>query len=485
MSAPNFVFIMVDQMRGDCLGADGNGYIDTPHLDCLASCGTRFNHAYSAVPSCIPARACLMTGQNQWNAGILGMGWGQCHMPNDYPHTLAGEMSKAGYTTHMIGKGHFHPYHASMGFNSMELEESSRLQNQGILDSYRSWFYAQVPSGVTFDDHGVGFNSWLARPWHQEERLHQTAWTATRAIDFLARHDKSKPFFLNVSFARPHSPYVPPQCYWDRYIDAELPEPVVGDWAAMHDDPTTAVDTDAWRGKMKDRDIRRARAGYFGEISFIDSQIGRFISAFRRQYHEAFANTWFIFTSDHGDMQGDHNLWRKTYAYEGSARIPFLVVPPSTAGKPACGVCDKVVELRDVMPTVLAAAGVEIPKTVDGQSVLPLLAGQDVDWRKYLHGEHCRCYHDHNEMHYVTDGRRKLIWFPRTGQEQFFDLEQDPGELRDLAADSSRKEDVALWRGYLTEELAARDCGWVKDGKPFCIEGEPLVSPYRDKRRVV
>ena len=92
-------------MRGDALGADGNTFIRTPNLDALAARGTRFRHAYSAVPSCLPARAVLWTGQNQWHAGLLGMGDGQGNIPDDYPHTLAGELTKAGYRTHLVGKG--------------------------------------------------------------------------------------------------------------------------------------------------------------------------------------------------------------------------------------------------------------------------------------------------------------------------------------------------------------------------------------------
>jgi arylsulfatase A-like enzyme len=119
---------------------------------------------------------------------------------------------------------------------------------------------------------------------------------------------------------------------------------------------------------------------------------------------EALANTWFLFTADHGDMLGDHNLWRKTYAYEGSTRIPFLVVPPGCLtgqrGRQAPeirGVADEVVELRDVVPTLLQAAGLPLPDTVDGCSLLPLLhsatgRGATKEWRAYIHGEHCTCY---------------------------------------------------------------------------------------------
>jgi arylsulfatase A-like enzyme len=202
----------------------------------------------------------------------------------------------------------------------------------------------------------------------------------------------------------------------------------------------------------------------------------------RRFDREAWANTWVVLTSDHGDMQGDHNLWRKTYPYEGSSRIPLLVVPPPAVGRPARPVAQEVVGLQDVMPALLEATGLPLPNTIDGQSLLPLLTSPAELWREYLHGEHCTCYSQEQEMQYVTDGRRKLIWLPRVGLEQFFDLEADPGECRNLVDAPERLEEVTRWHSYLLQALSERDCGWVKDGSLHCPEGEPLVSPYRDVR---
>jgi len=477
MSQPNIILIFADQMRGDCLGASGHPCVRTPNLDHLAGCGTNFTHAYTAVPSCIPARATLWTGQSQWHTGVLGMGSGQGPVPNDFPHTLAGELTRAGYRTHMVGKGHFEPQRASMGFESLELDESGRMQARDYDDIYRAWFRQHAPDGVTPDDHGVDWNSWHSRPWHAAEHLHPSAWTMMRSLNFLQNRDPERPFFLNISFSRPHSPYVPPQPYFDMYDRLELPAPAVGDWAAMHDLPER--NRNAWHGHMSPEEIHRARAGYFGEISFIDTQIGRLLNWMSRFQPEAMQNTWFLFTSDHGDMQGDHHMWRKTYAYEGSARIPFIVTPP--ARQRGRLMADEVIELRDVMPTLLEAAGLPIPETVDGQSLLPLLDAPAMEWRPYIHGEHCACYAPEQEMQYVTDGRRKLVWLPRIDEQQFFDLEADPGELCNLIGEPGRQDEIARWRGYLIAELEARACGWVRDGALHCPDG-PMVSPYKDTR---
>ncbi|QHI69394.1 arylsulfatase [Tichowtungia aerotolerans] len=474
---PNIIFILCDQMRGDCLGSDGNPVIQTPNLDRLAGQGTRFLHAYSAVPSCIPSRAILWSGQSQWHTGVLGMNRDDV-IPCDFPHTLAGELTAAGYQTQLVGKGHFEPQRASMGFEQTVLDESGRMPDS----DFRQWFSLHAPAGVTPDDHGVGWNSWHACAWHTDEALHPTSWTVSRSIEFLKEHDRGRPFFLNISFARPHSPYDPPARWFSCYERQELPDAFVGDWAQMHDDPETAKKEDAWRGTMSPEQVHRARSGYYGSISFMDEQIGRLLEWMEREIPDELENTWFLFLSDHGDMLGDHNLWRKTYAYEGSARVPFLIAPPKKMQGDVRLVADEVVELRDVMPTVLGMAGVPVPSAVDGRSLIPLLNAPAEDWRTYIHGEHRACYSPEQEMHYVTDGRRKFIWLPRIQREQFFDLEADPGEYEDLIEGANRQGEIQRWRGYLIRELESRRCGWVKNGKLVAPDSEPLVSPFEKHR---
>jgi arylsulfatase A-like enzyme len=204
-------------------------------------------------------------------------------------------------------------------------------------------------------------------------------------------------------------------------------------------------------------------------------------------------------------MCGEHNLWRKTYAYEGSARVPLIIVPPTNwghadielpdelwnimptlmppvrMGKETRAVSHEVVAFQDIMPTILHAADLPIPENIDGESLLPLLLEPVSDWRSYIHGEHCMCYAPEQEMQYITDGKRKYIWFPRIDAEQFFDLEKDPDERHDLSKDPSRIDEIAEWRGVLIKELAQRDCGWVKDGDLYCPPDEPLISPYKSR----
>jgi arylsulfatase A-like enzyme len=284
-----------------------------------------------------------------------------------------------------------------------------------------------------------------------------------------------------TSFARPHSPYDPPSYYFDLYGQKELPPPVVGSWAAMHDDAHEARNPNAWRGRRSTEETRRARAAYFGLITHIDHQIGRLLRYLRQ--HRLFENTLIIFVSDHGDMLGDHHLWRKTYAYEGSAHIPLIVRLPRPLRERVCPRVEAPVGLQDIMPTILDAGGVPIPASVDGASLLPLIRDERVDWRPYIHGEHCTCYSEAQEMHYLTDGHWKYIWFPRLGAEQLFQIESDPSECTDLAADPDSTDILLHWRRTLVQVLAPREAGLTDGDHLVCQAGKPpLLSPKGQER---
>lgn len=437
---PNIILITTDQQRGDCMGYE-NPAIDTPNLNEMAAAGARCTRAYSAVPSCTPGRAALLTGMNQWNHGRLTMKGSHAM---EYPATLPGELARAGYHTQAVGKMHFSPMRRRYGFHNLILDETSAA----FMSDYRMWFERNRQGYYDWMDHSVDWNSWMGRPSHLPEHLHPTHWTVSQGIEFLKRRDPTSPFFLWLSFTRPHSPYDPPQPYYDMYINnTDVPKPVVGEWAKQFDAPVES--TTAARGRVNERETHRARAAYYGSVTFIDHQIGRFLYEYRVLDRAALANTFFLFTSDHGDMLGDHHHWRKTYAYEGSARVPFLMKYPSSWDVPQGEVIDRPIELQDVMPTLLDAAGVDIPESVDGQSVLELAKGRTAGWREYVQGEHTVCYGPEWGMQYVTDGREKYIWFHHTDKHQLFDLVNDPMECRDLSDDPGMKARIELWRGRL------------------------------------
>lgn len=466
---PNIVFILTDQMRGDCLSASGHPVVETPNLDVLAARGTNFTASYSPCPSCIAARASMFTGLRPTTHGRLGY---QDQVPWRYPTTLPGELSRAGYQTHCIGKTHFFPQRACLGFQSLESNEGAQNFDGRYVNDYYEWLRERTNGRLGETDHGVDWNSWYARPSHLPEELHNNTWVAARGIEFLRRRDPTRPFFLNLSFIRPHPPFDPPRAFYDEYRDRALPPVPVGDWAQAYSRPPD--DINAWCGALPVRALERARRAYYAQIAHIDNQIGRFLMALRLGRAEP---TWLIFTSDHGEMLGDHHLFRKTYAYEGSAKTPLIICPPAGS---RVHTSDAPVSQKDLMPTILEIAGVSIPTHVEGASLLPLLsaAPESVGWRAYVHGEHAAFYAPDQGMQYLTDGKCKYIWFTQSGQEQFFDLANDPNELHDLAHSPKHQAQVAVWRSRMIQELAPRVADGLSDGARL-IPGKslPAVRP--------
>lgn len=482
MKKANVLLIMTDQQRWDSLGCYGNDVIETPNLDWLASMGTVFEKAYTPSPSCVPARASLLTGMDPWNTGILGMGKGQGPMGVGFSHTLSGELAKKEYHTQGIGKMHFYPQRSLNGFHHTILDESGREYDPGFYSDYKQWFDKNKTGPYSITDHGIGWNSWMARPYHAPEFLHPTNWTINESIHFLEHNrDPSKPFFLKTSFARPHSPYDSPEYYFNLYLNnSQVPEAKVGDWAHIHDVEKDAVKPDAWRGVRNKQEIKKARAGYFGSIHHIDYQIGRLLTYL--QENKLLNDTMIIFLSDHGDMLGDHNLWRKTYAYEGSAHIPLLIKLPDSFGLIEKHVGEPVL-IQDIMPTILDVLSLQIPEKVDGKSLLPLIKGENCDWREFIHGEHSTCYSEEQEMQYLTDGKIKYIWFPRIDREQLFDLTHDPYECEDLTENASYNQILIMWRKRLVNILEKRDLDLTKNGQLICQKGKPFIkSPHYDDR---
>ena len=457
---PNILLIMADQMRGDCLGVEGHPVLQTPQLDALAETGVRFHRAYSACPVCVPARRTLMTGTRPCTHGVV-----MNHSKLLNGPTLPGELSRAGYQTHLVGKLHLWPKRKLYGFHSADWSDTVAAPYGTDNDYVRFLRREGLTSPNPAMANGVGTCSWMTRPWHLEERLHFSNWCADRAIEFLERRDPTVPFFLKVSFYHPHQPCTPPPVFYERYMNRDLPEPYVGEWARIYEGPRRGLPVEnQWRVFLDPAVMKQYRAGYYGSISHIDEQIGRILWAVSLKEIEERKNTIVVFTSDHGEMLGDHQWLRKRSAYEPSARIPFLFNFPASMGIDQEKTLSEPVELMDVMPTLLDAAGLAIPGTVEGRSLLPLLMGKNDGWREYLHGECSDVPSSGSGMQYLTDRRRKYIWLPGQGREQYFDLENDPREMVDLIGKPERGEEIALWRERLIRELTGRPEGFT-DGK--------------------
>jgi arylsulfatase len=458
----NVLFIMDDQHRGDCLGADGATWLKTPNLDRLAAEGARFPKAYTSLPSCLPARATLLTGKSPWAHGMLGY----TAIPQKYENEKPRMFTNDGYRTHAVGKMHFGDH--KHGYQSIVLEEAwRRVTGEKFRCDYRKWFEKNYPD-KDVDATGLGYTDHRGRRfWPYDEATHPTTWTADRAIDFLETSQDDKPWFLKVSFKRPHPPFDPPRRWMQYYQQVEIPMPKVGKWAqAWHGNVKGSLEKSpsATRGIFPNNEIRDSRIAYYASISHVDEQIGRLIAALKKKGE--LENTLVLFTTDHGDMMGDNNLWRKCYAYEPSARIPMIIRwPNSMKLKAKRGqVIDNLVELRDVLPTFLDTAGIDKPPAMDGASMLDLIRRKTVQWRKVLDLEHSQIYWKGNAWIALTDGRYKYIYFTTSGRQQLFDLDNDPYELNDLSADPQHTDLLIEWRKRMVQHVSIRGAHWVRDG---------------------
>lgn len=475
MKQPNIILLMTDQLRADALGYAGHPDVKTPYLDTLASRGVNFDRAYSACPSCIAARAALHTGMEQSHHGRVGY---EDNVPWRYPHTMAGELSKAGYYTQCVGKMHVHPLRNYLGFHNVDLHDgylhSARYghvpyrESQFVADDYFHWLRQELGADADVTDTGIDCNSWVARPWTHEEKYHPTNWVTDRCLDFLRRRDPDQPFFLMASYLRPHPPLDAPQHYFDLYKDKDLRKPFVGSWETDQFLKRDGRIFDSKTGPIDPELIRQAQIGYYACITHLDHQIGRLIMALIEQ--EVYDDTVILFTADHGEELCDHHMFRKSRPYEGSCRVPFFLTAGKNTGldiTPA-STCHSVVELRDVMPTLLSLAGAPIPDTVDGYDLLPLARDPEGTVRPWLHGEHS---YGEFSNHWIVTGADKYIWFPVTGLEQYFDLASDPHELTDRIGDPEVRERVAYLRSCLIQSLTGRPEGFT-DGEKL-IPGRP------------
>ncbi|MHB8302286.1 MAG: arylsulfatase [Acidobacteriaceae bacterium] len=479
---PNILLLMADQFRMNCAGIYGNKVIRTPNLDRLGQEGICFQNAYSTTPTCTPARTALLTGLGPWSHGMLGM----THMATSrYPVEKARAMAAAGYYTTSIGKNHYYPDRNPHGYHHVICDEhcSYWFHKEGPQQpssveqrcDYESFFWSQRPDS---DPHltGLSWNDHRGRPFaYADEKLHPTHWTGETAVRFLRNYNRQEPFFLKVSFIRPHSPYDPPERCFKMYEDAHLPEAKVGDWASRYA-PRSSASNDLWHGKLPPEEIRTSRQAYYGSVTFVDEQIGRILEVLEQR--KLLDETLILFISDHGDMLGDQNLWRKSYGYEQSAHVPMLMRPAAGMGLgPAGQVIANPVEIRDVLPTFLDTAGVPVPESIEGRSLLQLVKTKGDGWRPYIDLEHNICYGAANHWNGLTDGRWKYLYLAMDGEEQLFHLEKDPNELNDLAGLPQYETELRVWRGRMVQHLEERGNLWVRNGKLVPRPHGMMLSP--------
>jgi choline-sulfatase len=430
--ARNLLIILSDEHNAAMLGAAGHRFIRTPNLDALAARGTRFDAAYTASPICVPARAALAIGQNLFAAGR--------HFDNADPYDGAipswhHRARAAGHSVVSIGKLHFrgHP-DDDHGF-SREILPMHVVDGKGDLLALIRDATAPVRQGARklIAQAGPGESDYTrydrditaaAQVWLHEEAPRQT-----------------RPWVLFVSLVTPHFPLTAPPEHFYAYKPDRLPMPKLYQQRPPHpflDDYATTIPYD--RSFQGEADVKRALAGYYGLVSFMDEQVGKILRALEACGHAG--DTRVLYSSDHGDNAGARGLWGKSNMYEESARVPMILAGPGVA---AGQVRATPVSLLDVFPTVLDALG--MPGGHAG-SLLDLARAPDQE-RAVISEYHASGSRQAALM--LRTARWKYVRYV-TYPAQLFDLAHDPEELHDLAADPAHAATLAA----LEAQLAAR-----------------------------
>ena len=422
---PNILWICTDQQRYDTIGALGNKHIRTPNIDRLVETGTAFTHAFCQSPICTPSRASFLTGMypSTIHACING---------NDRWDEAAPLITKTiadiGYDCGLAGKFHL----ASAMAHEPELRPKD--------DGYRIFWYSHAPhQGI---GKGNQYTDWLASIGQDFNKLkkkygfipakwHQTTWCADKTIEFInEKHDG--PWLFSVNIYDPHGPFDPPQEYIDRFDIKSLPEPLFRetDLAAQQQLADINFQTKVKRPKYPDAKVKLAK--YWAQIELIDENIGRILDALKKSGQRE--NTVVIFTSDHGETAGDHGLNKKGCRfYEGLVRVPLIFSWPGHFEQGLKS--NALVELVDIVPTLLEMTGQSVPKNMQGKSLLRILKGKadPGEHREFVRSVYYKALHGPESYATMLRTRRyKIVNYHGHNLGELFDLEKDPNEFNNL-----------------------------------------------------
>ena len=484
---PSVLLIHCDQLRADVLGCYGHPFVKTPNLDRLASRGAVFENAYTQTPVCVPARQNLLTGRHSWELDLLE---NRPEPEGKFPH-LAELLGEAGYQTIALGKMHFHPARTSHGFQVMELSEEIPRRRED--DEYLGYL-AGKGFGFVREPHGQRHETYYEPQVSALPAEHTTtAWTAERGAAHLRRCAQEKQrFFCKVGFIKPHPPFEPPAAFARMYDPKELPEPPrCAEDLDPKDHYLLLQDKSKWRERTADDKMECLRSRYYGLVTFIDQEIGQICDALDES--DVWDETLVVFTADHGELLGDHYHWGKRSFFEGSARIPLLMVWPGhvPAGVRLAGP----VVTQDLFTTILSACEVGCPDGVYGVDLLGGVRGEASWPRRSVVGEYGFLEGPGGGSRSpASQGARrapslkfmwrednwKYIYMVNGRREQLFDLSQNRDEVEDLA--EKRPDLCREFYGKLVEHYEAQSGNpFVRDGKlPGCDfqRCEALDEPF-------
>lgn len=436
---PNVLFLISDDLNNS-LGCYGHPLTQTPNLDRLAARGVRFDRAYCQFPLCGPSRNSMLTGLYPNSTGILANAQIFRQTISTH-HSLPQAFRLAGYFAGRIGKLYHYNVPKSIGTNghddpgSWELELNpagcDRLEEEPRIFS------------LTPGQFG-GTLSWYASP--KSDQYHTDGLMAADAEWVLERcaRQKDRPFFLAVGFYRPHTPYVSPKPYFDRYPVEAMPV-VQGVKEDQADLPAAALGSyKKEQDKLTDDLRRQCVQAYYASTTFMDAQVGRVLDVLERT--GLAENTIVVFTSDHGYHLGEHGLWQKMSLFEQSTRVPLIIAGPGV--KAQGRVAKAPVGLIDVYPTLAELCRVKTPENLQGQSLVPMLTDPDATGRGWALSQVTRGGGKKQGGRFFGYSLRSprwryTEWADGAQGRELYDHDNDPRELTNLADDPAHAEIVA------------------------------------------
>ncbi|MCL2363721.1 MAG: sulfatase-like hydrolase/transferase [Defluviitaleaceae bacterium] len=469
MNKPAIVLITCDELRRDGLSLYGNQSISTPHLDKLASASMRFDNCYTPSPLCLPARCAIATGLFPHNSGAYS-NFRECPLNTGLPNIFT-LLKKSGYRASMFGKCHFVPavderatatttveteyrdQYLALGIDDLYLQDdkagsiwfyddySRELEAAGYLDAYRERQWNKKEYASVFDFPGPA-------QWHPDIRV------ADKTCEYLEKYDREEAPFLWLSFSGPHYPFDPPAQYLSR-VDASKMNKRVYDKNEF-DNPNRVHHT-SYHGpagidacnRAKDGACKnfteeyweRLRVAYNANIALIDDQIGRVLEVVRQKFGD---NAMIIFTTDHGELLGDHGLWGKhNCVYDSVWRTPLFIQFPH--GAHAGEVAEAKVNTMDLLPTILRVADIDTDVRFDGRELISHAAAGGYDY----------IFAEAEGLMAVTDGVYKYC-YARFGDKDFHELmnlEADPNEFNNFYNDPTHNETLIRLQKQIIERL--------------------------------
>ena len=465
-SKPNIILIMPDQQRADALGFMGDDVVITPHLDKLASEAMVADRCICNSPLCMPARSSLASGQyvnvhGAWRNGALADREGPSHIRN---------VRDAGYHTAVIGKTHLHRARGHTRLGTPDLEDwgymeaietgggnttmspyTDYLAEKGLLElnlAHHNAGYKSGGRGVRVGERQLGGRgrSWETPPSLMPPEDHLDMFILRESAQWIRNYSSDKPFYLQVCPVGPHPPFDSPSEYRAKYDADDMPLPIM-DAPAGPAPPLVESQTRLGRGltSMGKARAQVLRANYYGKVTLIDDGIGQVIAALGAK--GLMDDTWIIYTSDHGELLGDHRLEGKSVFYEGALNVPCLVRPPRRVQ----GWHTKAqVDHLDIAATLIDIAGAEPLADSPGRSLVPRVTAGP----RALDAQEGRAAVFSELAGYsMVRGDRYKMAIDAASRDvvELYDLARDPRELRNLADDPGLAQ---VREELLTEQLA-------------------------------